>query len=133
MSDMGKKVIEVPELADSRHWSYEQCIRIGDRIEVAGQTGVDENYNVVSKEFEPQTRQTFKNVGHALNAAGASLADVTRMSVYLTDMRYAEKFATEIRPDVLGSDLPVSSLIGVDHLALPGLLIEIEVSAYSPQ
>ena len=127
-----KEVIEVPELGDSTHWSYHQCIRVGDDVSVAGQTGVDEEYNIVSPEFGAQARAAFDNVEYALEAAGGSLEDIVHMTVFLTDMRHVEEFV-EIRGEVLGDDLTTSSLIGVDQLALPGLLVEIEARAHIPE
>lgn len=127
-----KEVIDVPELGDSTHWSYEQCIRVGDEVSVAGQTGVDEEYNPVSGEFEPQAQAAFDNVEYALEAAGGSLEDIVHMTVFLTDMRYVEDFV-EMRGEILGDDLATSSLIGVDQLALPELLVEIEARAHIPE
>lgn len=127
-----KEVIDVPELGDSTHWSYNQCIRTGDRVSVAGQTGVDEQYNPVSSDFEEQARQAFQNVEYALNAAGGGLEDIVHMTVFLTDMRHVEDFV-ELRGEILGDDLTTSSLIGIDQLALPGLKVEIEARAYIPE
>jgi len=127
-----KEVVDVPELGDSTHWSYEQCIRTSNWVSVAGQTGVDEEYNPVSHEFEPQVRQAFDNVEYALEAAGGGLEDITHMTVFLTDMRHVEDFV-ELRGERLGDDLTTSSLIGVDQLALPPLLVEIESRAYIPE
>lgn len=124
-----KGAIEVPELADSTSKGYEQCIRVGDWISVAGQTGVDGEYAVVSHEFTPQAEQAFSNVEHALEAAGGSLDDLVHMTVFLTDMRYYEEFV-EVRQSRLGDTLATSSLIGVESLASPELLVEIEARAY---
>lgn len=122
-----KEVIDVPELEESRSRSYEQCIRVGNRVFVAGQTGATED-GLVSREFEPQVRRTFERIEYALEAAGASLSDLVQMTVYITDMRYAREFK-DIRGDVLGDDLTTSALIGVDSLAQPGMLVEIESEA----
>lgn len=127
-----KEVIKVPELGDSTHWSYEQCIRTGDWVSVAGQTGVDEQYNPVSHDFEEQAEQAFQNVEYALEAAGGGLEDIVHMTVFLTDMRHVEDFV-ELRGEILGDDLTTSSLIGVDQLALPELKVEIETRAYIPE
>ena len=127
-----KEVVDVPELGDSTRWSYEQCIRTGNWVSVAGQTGVNEEYSPVSHEFEPQVRQAFDNVEYALEAAGGGLEDITHMTVFLTDMRHVEDFV-KLRGERLGDDLATSSLIGVDQLALPPLLVEIESRAYIPE
>jgi enamine deaminase RidA (YjgF/YER057c/UK114 family) len=127
-----KEVIEVPELGDSTHWSYHQCIRTGDEVSVAGQTGVNEQYEPVSDDFEEQAEQAFQNVEYALEAAGGGLEDIVHMTVFLTDMRHVEDFV-ELRGEILGEDLATSSLIGVDQLALPRLNVEIEVRAHVPE
>lgn len=122
-----KEIIDVPELEESRSRSYEQCIRVGDRVFVAGQTGATED-GLVSLEFEPQVRRAFERIEYALEAAGASLSDLVAMTVYITDMRYAREFK-DIRGETLGDDLTTSALIGVDSLAQPGMLVEIESEA----
>lgn len=127
-----KEVIDVPELGDSTLWSYEQCIRTGDWVSIAGQTGVDREYEPVSPEFTEQAEQAFRNVEYALEAAGGGLEDIVHMTVFLTDMRHVESFV-ELRGEVLGDELTTSSLIGVDQLALPGLQVEIEARAYIPE
>lgn len=124
-----KQAIEVPELADSSAKGYEQCVRVGDWVSVAGQTGVDGEYSVISQEFTPQAEQAFANVEHALEAAGGTLEDLVHMTVILTDMRYYDEFI-EVRRNWLGDTLATSSLIGVDSLASPALLVEIEARAY---
>lgn len=122
-----KEIIDVPELEDSRSRSYEQCLKVGDRVLVAGQTGAAED-GPISKEFEPQVRRTFERIEYALEAAGARLSDLVSMTVFITDMRYAQEFK-DIRGDILGDDLTTSALIGVDSLAQPGLLVEIQTEA----
>ena len=122
-----KEVIDVPELEESRSRSFEQCIRVGDRVFVAGQTGATED-GLVSLEFEAQARRAFERIEYALAAAGASLSDLVAMTVYVTDMRYAREFK-DVRGEILGDDLATSALIGVDSLAQPGMLIEIQSEA----
>lgn len=125
-----KEVIDVPELEESRSRSYEQCIRVGDRVLIAGQTGATDD-GLVSREFEPQVRRTFDRIEYALQAAGGSLSDLVQMTVYITDMRYAREFK-DLRGEILGDDLTTSALIGVDSLAQPGMLVEIESEAIVP-
>jgi enamine deaminase RidA (YjgF/YER057c/UK114 family) len=127
-----KEVIDVPELGDSKQRSYNQCIRTGDMVSVAGQTGVNKQYEPVSSDFEEQAEQAFQNVEYALKAAGGGLEDMVHMTVFLTDMRHAENFV-ELRGDILGDDLATSSLIGVNQLASPSLKVEIESRAYIPE
>jgi enamine deaminase RidA (YjgF/YER057c/UK114 family) len=128
----GRTVVEVPGLPDSTGKGYTQCVVAGDFIFVAGQTGVDEHYNVISDEFGPQARQALHNVELALKAAGADLSHIVAMTVWLTDMQYKDEF-TAIRKEVLGDNLAPSALIGGARLAFPTLYVEIQVTAYRPQ
>ncbi len=126
-----KTTVDVPGLGDSRGHSYAQCVTAGNLVFVAGQTGVDANYNVVSSEFGPQARQALDNARLALEAAGSSLANIVSMTVFLTDMRYGHEFL-EIRKEVLGDNLSASALIGVSQLAFPSLLVEIQATGIVP-
>jgi len=130
MARSRKTVVPVPGIADSASRGYVQCIRAGDLVFVAGQTGVDENYRAVSLEFGPQMRQAMKNLQLALEAAGASLRDVVAMTGFITDMRYANDFRA-IRKEIMGGEL-TSALIGVESLAQPVLLVEIQAIAVGP-
>ncbi len=130
MADWRKRVVPVPGVADSSSRGYVQCVRAGNFVFVAGQTGVDENYKAVSLEFGPQMRQAMKNLQLALEAAGASLKDVVAMTGFITDMRYANDFRT-IRKEIMGGEL-TSALIGVESLAQPVLLVEIQAIAVVP-
>ena len=129
MSALGKRTIEVPELFDSRPLGYAQCITAGDLIFVAGQGGdVDEHLQLVSTEFAPQARQALANVRRALAAAGATPADVTATTVYLTDMAHLREFGA-IKAEVLPELEATSTAVGVSRLALPGMLIEMTAIA----
>ena len=126
-----RKIVDVPGLGDSTRFAYAQCATAGDFVFVAGQTGVDEDYNVVSEEFGPQARQTIKNVELGLQAAGAGLEDIVTMTVFVTDMKYGREFL-EIRKEMLGDNLAPSALIGGAQLAFDSLLVEIQATAYKP-
>jgi len=125
-----KQAIKVAGLADSTPFGYEQCTRVGDLVFVAGQVGVDDKYNVVSEDFIPQARQTFRNVERALQAAGGGLRDLVSMTVFLTDMERDFKDFISVRNEFLKPEsLPTSASIGVAKLAFPALRIEIQAIA----
>lgn len=120
-----KQVVPVPELGEV---PFAQCVVAGDFVFIAGQTGIDENFNVVSREFGPQTRRAFENLGVALAAGGSSFDDIVDMTVYLADARFGPEFG-EIRRDFMGDSVCASTLIcGVNYI-LPYLLAEIHVTA----
>lgn len=111
---------------------YSQAIRAGDFLFVAGQVAVDPaTGDFVLGSITEQTQQCMENIKTILNAAGASLADVVRTTIYLTNM---DDFGdvNDAYGNYFDLDPPARTTIGV--AALPkGLSIEIDVIAYSPE
>ena len=108
---------------------YSRAVRVGNVIEVAGTTAVDENNNVVGPN-DPAAQTTFilQKIERALQAAGADMRDVIRTRIFVTDISRWEEigrahgaFFREIKP--AATMLQISALIG------PDLLVEIEATA----
>jgi enamine deaminase RidA (YjgF/YER057c/UK114 family) len=98
----------------------------GRTIWVAGHTGhTDDNGKSLAGDFEAQCRQTFRNIERTLAEAGAKLADLVTMTVFLIDARYTTRM-TEIRTEIFGRDFPASAAITVAGFADPSMLIEIQ-------
>jgi len=122
---MAKKVISIP---DAPKFPYSPAIRAGDYIFVSGQVGcVDANGNEV-KGIEAQARLCLEKVKRILAAAGASLDDVVKVSVFL---RNGEDFAkmNEVYQGYFPVDKPARSTV-ITGLVLPTMLIEIDCIAY---
>lgn len=100
------------------------------QIHVAGMISLDKDMNLVGDgDMKTQTRVIMENIDMALNAAGATVADVVRINTYTTDV---DRFRSEAHSEVLdyfGDTLPASTLVGVTRLADPSYLVEIEVTA----
>lgn len=109
---------------------YSRAVRIDNHIWVAGTTASDAAGNVIAKgNAAEQTHYILKKIESALRDAGASLADVVRTRVYVTNIaeweaigRVHGEFFGEIRP--ASAMVQVARLIDIDHL------VEIEVDAY---
>lgn len=108
-------------------WHYSQAIRVGGTVYLAGQVGWDENNEIVEG-FEAQTRLAFKNVERVLKEAGASMDDIVNLVTYHKNMDDLFKFAA-IKDEFLPEHYPPWTVVGVNTLALPELLIEIRVTA----
>ena len=104
---------------------YCDAVRWGDLLFVSGVAPVDAQGKVVSDDPAAQTRQIFLNMKAILDAAGASFADVLKVTVYLTDVEDRKKI-NPVRQEVFGNARPASTLIGVQALAIPGMKVEIE-------
>jgi len=101
----------------------------GLHVYVAGQVALDADGKVVGEgDIVAQTRQVMENIKLALEAAGASFADVVKITNYITDVDLFGEMAG-VRREYLREPFPASSLIEVQALMFPELLIEIEVVA----
>ena len=131
---VGKDRINPPTLFDAKPLGFTQVVRSapGPTIYISGQTAWDVNRQLIGDgDFGTQARDALKNVGHALAAAGARPADVVQLRVYIVDYQMEHLHAlAEAVVEFFGPDhLPASTLIGVQRLAFPEFLIEIEAVA----
>jgi len=109
---------------------YSQAIRAGDFIFVAGQGGVDPaTGKFVDGGVEEQTRQTLKNIDAILKAAGSSLNDVVKVSVFLKDVRDFQAM-NKVFAEFFKEPPPARTTVGVEFV-VPEMLVEIDVIAYS--
>jgi 2-iminobutanoate/2-iminopropanoate deaminase len=105
---------------------YTDAVRFGDLLFVSGVAPLDEQGRLVGAD-DPvaQTRQIFLNLRRVLEAAGASFADVLKVTVFLTDVADRTRI-NPVRQEFFGETRPASTLIGVRELAVPGMRVEIE-------
>jgi enamine deaminase RidA (YjgF/YER057c/UK114 family) len=104
----------------------------GKVVYVAGHTGqTTDDGRSLAGDFEAQCRQTFHNIEKTLVEAGASLADLVAMTVFLIDSRYTTRM-TELRAEIFGKDFPSSAAITVSGFADPSILIEVQGIAVLP-
>jgi 2-iminobutanoate/2-iminopropanoate deaminase len=123
---MKKEYLSPKGLFEPIGWSH--AVKAGNTIYLAGMVGFDEQRNIVAGGFEGQTVKALENIKLVLEAAGASLKDVVKMTVYLTDMDNIIKFR-EIRARYFSPPMPASTAVEVSRLVLPELLVEIEAIA----
>ena len=127
----GREEIRVPELAEPIS-HYTDAVRAGDLLFVSGFVPVDGEGRVVGgDDVVAQARQVFANVGAALAAAGATFADVVKVTVYLTDIADRARI-NPVRQEIFGDTRPASTLVEVSALAVPGAKLEIEAVALIP-
>lgn len=111
---------------------YSDAVRAGDLIFVSGQASVDAQGRLVGRgDVVAQTRQVLDNMTLALAAAGATLDDVVKVTVYLARCADRPK-VNEVRQAYFGANRPASTLIGIGEFAIEGMLVEIEAVAVAP-
>lgn len=108
---------------------YSRAIRVGDVIEVSGTTAVGPNGQVVAVgDVAGQVRTCLEIIHDSLTQLGATLADVVRTRLYVTDVSTWRE-AGRVHDDFFDAIAPVSSLVGVAALLHPDVLVEIEATA----
>jgi enamine deaminase RidA (YjgF/YER057c/UK114 family) len=113
---------------------YPQLVQVsgGTTIYIAGQVAWDQEGNLVGKDdFEKQARQVFDNLVTALAEAGATPSDLVKVGIYVVDHDLDKlRIVRGARDEIFNVDPPpASTLVGVQRLALPDLLIEVDAIA----
>lgn len=130
---MSKEVFSPATLPPPTGYSHVAKVNKGTLVYIAGQVSSDASGKLVGEgDFEAQAEQVFKNVKLALDAAGATMADVVKMNTYIVaavDPADVPKMRA-VRGRYFGSGTPpASTLVYVSRLAQPGWMIEVEVVA----
>ena len=108
---------------------YSRAVRMGNIIETAGTTALDENGNIVGVD-DPyqQTKYIIEKIEKALKSGGATLKDVVRTRMFVTDISRWEEIG-KAHGEYFREIKPASTMVEVKSLISPAMLIEIEVTA----
>ena len=121
MSASRKQSINPPELFDGPSVGISQAVCVGDTLYCSGQVAFADT-------LEGQAAGAFANVKTLLEAAGASMEDIVKLTMYTTEDDCWER-TRALREQYLPSPFPAATLVGVRALASPALMIEIDVTA----
>ena len=128
---MAKTILQSPKVSATRGiMSQGVKVPAGNLVFVSGQVARNAQGELVGLgDIKAQTRQTLENVRSVLEAAGATMDDVVKVTVFVTNV--AEHFSQihEVRAEFFKKDYPASTLVEVRSLANKDLLIEIEAVA----
>ena len=107
-----------------------QGIRVGDLLFVSGQVGIDDAGELVSlDDFRTQADQAFRNLGRVLEAGGSSLERVVKVTIFLTDMASNFPNVVELRRKWFTPPYPADTIVQVQSLYRPEVMLEIEAIA----
>jgi enamine deaminase RidA (YjgF/YER057c/UK114 family) len=108
---------------------YSRAVRVGTRIYVTGTTATDDDGNIVGVgDAYAQTVQAIKNIERALQALGATLENVVRTRMFVTDISHWEEYG-RAHGEFFGNVMPATTMVEVMSLISPLMLIEIEADA----
>jgi len=108
---------------------YSRAVKIGNTIEVTGTVAIDENNLLVGKgDAYRQTKFILEKIEKVLQRAGASLKDVVRTRMFVTDISRWEEYG-KAHGEFFSEIKPCTTMVEVSNLIAPEYLIEIEVTA----
>jgi 2-iminobutanoate/2-iminopropanoate deaminase len=117
---------EVPEPAPGR-WS--NCLVVNGVAYVSGMIARGKDGRIVDGDEYEQAKLIFAKIKHLIEAAGGGMADVVKVTIFVTDIRQREK-VWRARQEVFTGDFPASTLVQVAALAEPSVKVEIEAVAH---
>lgn len=126
---MTKKIIHTDQ-APKAIGTYSQAVRAGNTVYFAGQIGIDPKTMQMVEGIDAQIHRVFDNLKAVAEAAGGSLNDVVRFTVYLTDLKHFAK-VNEIMATYLQEPYPARAAVGVASLPRDAL-VEIDAIMHLP-
>ena len=125
------KIVRVvsPEVPEPAAGTWSNCLVVNGIAYVAGMTARGAGQNNTEGDEYAQAKAIFTKIRHLLEAAGGDMADVVKVTIFVTDITQREK-VWQARREFFTGNFPASTLVQVAALADPALKVEIEAVAH---
>ena len=109
---------------------YSRAVKVGNSVFVSGTTATGDDGALIGHgDAELQTIRTLENIRRALERAGATMADVVRTRIYVTDIARDWEAVGRVHGQIFGAIRPATAMVEVRRLIDPEMLVEIEADA----
>lgn len=126
-ADPPREII-APDASTSASANYSPAVRVGSQVYVSGMIAMQNGVVISAGDAAAQTRFVIDQISEVLELAGASLRDIVRYRIYLTDIADLAAVRSAMAP-VFGAIKPAGTLVAVSGLIHPDLKLEIDVDA----
>jgi 2-iminobutanoate/2-iminopropanoate deaminase len=123
-----KRRVSSPHVPELPPQTFSRCIQVRDQLFVAGMTANSPTGIEGGDSMYEQTLAVYRKIRFLVEAAGGTMDDIVRQLIFVIDISRRDE-VLRARREFFTGDFPVSTQVEVISLALPGLLIEIEVTA----
>ena len=122
--------VSSPSVAEPAPGLWSNAIRVGDVLHVSGMVSrANDGVTIQGANEYEQAKVIFGKIRHLVEAAGGSMGDVAKVTIYVTDISHNTE-VWRARKEAFTGDFPASTLVEVSALAKPEILVEIEAVAY---
>jgi enamine deaminase RidA (YjgF/YER057c/UK114 family) len=122
------RAVNSPDVPEPPPGLFSNCLVVGDTIYISGQHAGTSQGATGGDSVADQAREAFRRVLSLVGAAGGAAQDVVKLTIYLCDMSRKNEVSL-VRRALFPEPLPCSTLVGVNALASPDLLVEIDAVA----
>ena len=128
---MPRTKVNVPDVAEAAAGLWSNAIRTGDTLYISGQVArpFEGGTGLVGADEYTQAQQIFARIQRILKAAGGTMENLVKMTIYMVDITKNTE-VWRARREFFTGDFPTSTLVEVRSLAKPEVLVEIETVAY---